>query len=63
MEDRAGKGWSVGGQASLSSPWLETNIGVATWGYVQLGLSLPGEVRVRVAAGFFFFPFLFSFFL
>lgn len=56
-----GKGWSVGGQASLSPPGLETNIGVVTRGYIQLGLSLPGEVRVQVAAGFFFSFFFFIF--
>lgn len=60
MKGRVGKGWSAGGQASPSLPGLETNIGLQH-GYVQLGLSLPGEVRV--AAGFcvfFFFLFLFS---
>lgn len=56
-----GKGRSVGGQASPSPPELETTIGVTTQGYVQLGLSLPGEVRV--AAGFCVFFFSFSFFL
>lgn len=56
MKGRVGKDWSAGGQASPSLPRLETNTGVATQGYVQLGLSLPGEV---VAAGFCVFFFLF----
>lgn len=61
MEGRAGKGWSTGGQMSPSLPGLETNTGVGTQEYVQLGLSLPGEVRV--AAGFcVLFVFFFSFF-
>lgn len=61
MKGRAGEGWSTGGQMSPPFPGLETNTGVGTQEYVQLGLSLPGEVRV--AAGFcVLFVFFFSFF-
>lgn len=62
MEGRAGQGGRGLEHRWASLPGLETNTGVGTQGYVQLGLSLPGEVRV--AAGFcVLFCFFFSFFL
>lgn len=55
-----GEGWSAGGQASPSLPGLETDIEVATQGYVQLGSSLPGEVRVAAGCCGYIFVFVFS---
>lgn len=55
MEGRVGKGWRVGGWASIT---FTPRAGDEHQGYVQLGLSLPGEVSM--AAGFCVCSFCFS---